>query len=75
MFPQAMHHPFTAPSANYLEGRCDAREATALAYDLVYNGCEIGGALLALHMQICHSRCPHKQRYYLHCFVGGRLDC
>lgn len=41
---QAMHHPFTAPCQEYLEGKCDARQATALAYDMVYNGSEIGGA-------------------------------
>ena len=40
---QAIHHPFTAPSSDYLEGRCSSKEATALAYDLILNGCEIGG--------------------------------
>ena len=40
---QAIHHPFTAPQSDYLEGRCSPKDATALAYDLVLNGCEIGG--------------------------------
>ena len=45
---QAIHHPFTAPSSDYLEGRCSSKDATALAYDLVLNGCEIGGSLPTL---------------------------
>ena len=38
---QAMHHPFTAPKS--MEG--DLRRAVARAYDLVYNGVELGGRL------------------------------
>ena len=43
---EALHHPFTAPNqvqAEQVGG--DLRRAKALAYDLVYNGVEIGGKL------------------------------
>ncbi|MGK7933609.1 MAG: aspartate--tRNA ligase [Microcystaceae cyanobacterium] len=37
---EALHHPFTAPNPEDLD---DLATARALAYDLVYNGIEIGG--------------------------------
>jgi len=41
---EALHHPFTAPNQQQAEQNGgDLRHATALAYDLVYNGVEIGG--------------------------------
>lgn len=41
---EALHHPFTAPNQQQAEQNGgDLRKATALAYDLVYNGVEIGG--------------------------------
>ena len=41
----AMHHPFTAPNPEDLQGGNGAglRGARALAYDLVYNGVEVAG--------------------------------
>ncbi|MBC7999126.1 MAG: aspartate--tRNA ligase [Leptolyngbya sp.] len=53
----AVHHPFTSPKledVEYLEsdpGRCRAR-----AYDIVYNGCEIGGGSIRIHDQELQSR-------------------
>ena len=46
---QALHHPFTAPNQQQ-DGQngADLSQSTALAYDLVYNGVEIGGKLLDL---------------------------
>jgi aspartyl-tRNA synthetase len=44
---EAMHHPFTAPNPDDLEGvGAGLRGARALAYDLVYNGVEVAGAAL-----------------------------
>jgi hypothetical protein len=41
---QALHHPFTAPHPDDMG---DLRTARALAYDLVYNGVEVGFTYLA----------------------------
>ncbi|KAH7427214.1 hypothetical protein KP509_10G034400 [Ceratopteris richardii] len=43
---EALHHPFTAPNP---EDMGDLRTARALAYDLVYNGVEIGGGSLRIY--------------------------
>ncbi|CAL8467107.1 g6643 [Coccomyxa elongata] len=44
---EAMHHPFTAPNPEDLEGNgAGLRGARALAYDLVYNGVEVAGGSL-----------------------------
>lgn len=41
---QALHHPFTAPNQQQSgQSSGDLSQSTALAYDLVYNGVEIGG--------------------------------
>lgn len=41
---QALHHPFTAPKQQQSgQSGGDLSQSTALAYDLVYNGVEIGG--------------------------------
>jgi len=45
---EALHHPFTAP---YLEDRDDLSTARAQAYDLVYNGIEIGGGSLRIYQK------------------------
>jgi len=47
---QARHHPFTRPAPEW-EARFDAEPgaATALAYDLVANGNEIGGGSFRIH--------------------------
>ncbi|KAK9749091.1 hypothetical protein RND81_02G102000 [Saponaria officinalis] len=42
---EALHHPFTAPNP---EDMGDLSSARALAYDMVYNGVEIGGGSLRI---------------------------
>ncbi|THG06402.1 hypothetical protein TEA_003519 [Camellia sinensis var. sinensis] len=43
---QALHHPFTAPNPEDMK---DLSSARALAYDMVYNGVEIGGGSLRIY--------------------------
>ncbi|KAL7191622.1 hypothetical protein ACSBR2_023660 [Camellia fascicularis] len=43
---EALHHPFTAPNPEDMKGLSSAR---ALAYDMVYNGVEIGGGSLRIY--------------------------
>jgi aspartyl-tRNA synthetase len=43
---EALHHPFTAP---HPEDAQDLKTARAQAYDLVWNGFEIGGGSLRIH--------------------------
>ncbi|KAL8540479.1 hypothetical protein ACS0TY_001930 [Phlomoides rotata] len=43
---EALHHPFTAPNP---EDMMDLPSARALAYDMVYNGVEIGGGSLRIY--------------------------
>ncbi|XP_062193289.1 aspartate--tRNA ligase, chloroplastic/mitochondrial-like isoform X2 [Phragmites australis] len=43
---EALHHPFTAPNP---EDMNDLRSARALAYDMIYNGVEIGGGSLRIY--------------------------
>ncbi|XP_073041445.1 aspartate--tRNA ligase, chloroplastic/mitochondrial-like isoform X4 [Primulina eburnea] len=43
---EALHHPFTAPNPEDMK---DLSSARALAYDLVYNGVEIGGGSLRIY--------------------------
>jgi len=45
---EALHHPFTAP---YPEDMGDLSTARAQAYDLVYNGIEIGGGSLRIYQK------------------------
>ena len=45
---EALHHPFTAP---YTEDQSDLTTARAQAYDLVYNGIEIGGGSLRIYQK------------------------
>jgi aspartyl-tRNA synthetase len=47
-----LHHPFTAPS-NMTPEELAANPATALsdAYDMVLNGCELGGGSVRIHKQ------------------------
>jgi aspartyl-tRNA synthetase len=46
----AMHHPFTAPTEESLDDLPDnAENATSRAYDLVWNGVEIGGGSIRNH--------------------------
>jgi aspartyl-tRNA synthetase len=43
---EALHHPFTSPKP---EDSADLKSARAQAYDLVYNGLELGGGSLRIH--------------------------
>jgi aspartyl-tRNA synthetase len=43
---EALHHPFTAPHPEDLD---DVKTARAQAYDLVYNGTELGGGSLRIY--------------------------
>ncbi|MGK7952054.1 MAG: aspartate--tRNA ligase [Xenococcaceae cyanobacterium] len=45
---EALHHPFTAP---YPEERENLETARAQAYDLVYNGIEVGGGSLRIYQK------------------------
>lgn len=46
---EALHHPFTAPNQEDLAAGVPLAQARALAYDLVYNGVEIGGGSLRIY--------------------------
>ncbi|MDJ1185520.1 aspartate--tRNA ligase [Roseofilum casamattae] len=45
---EALHHPFTAPNPEDVD---DLKTARAQAYDLVYNGTEIGGGSLRIYQR------------------------
>lgn len=45
---EALHHPFTAPHPDDLD---NLKTARAQAYDLVYNGYEVGGGSLRIYQQ------------------------
>jgi aspartyl-tRNA synthetase len=45
---EALHHPFTAPNPEDLN---DLKTARAQAYDIVYNGIEIGGGSLRIYQR------------------------
>ena len=45
---EALHHPFTAP---YPEDLADLKTARTQAYDLIYNGIEVGGGSLRIHQK------------------------
>jgi aspartyl-tRNA synthetase len=45
---EALHHPFTSPNPEDLE---DLKTARAQAYDLVYNGVEVGGGSLRIYQR------------------------
>ena len=45
---EAIHHPFTAPHPDDLS---DLTTARAQAYDLVYNGTEVGGGSVRIHQR------------------------
>jgi aspartyl-tRNA synthetase len=50
---EALHHPFTAPNPqDYEAAGGDLRNARALAYDMVYNGVEIGGGSLRIYRYV-----------------------
>ncbi|PNW78813.1 hypothetical protein CHLRE_09g390986v5 [Chlamydomonas reinhardtii] len=78
---QAIHHPFTAPRPDdWASG--DYVNARALAYDLVYNGVEIGGGSLRIYRRdiqqkvfeligLTPAEAQSKFGYLLDCFEYG----
>ncbi len=44
-----LHHPFTAPSCDAQELAANPGEALSRAYDMVLNGCELGGGSIRIH--------------------------
>lgn len=45
----ALHHPFTAPSCSVEELQNKPGESLSRAYDMVLNGCELGGGSVRIH--------------------------
>jgi aspartyl-tRNA synthetase len=53
----AVHHPFTSPNLEDVELlSSNPEKARARAYDIVYNGVEIGGGSIRIHSQELQSR-------------------
>jgi len=51
-----LHHPFTAPACSVEELMANPGGALSRAYDMVLNGCELGGGSIRIHerdMQAC----------------------
>jgi aspartyl-tRNA synthetase len=46
-----LHHPFTAPSCGVEELVANPGEALSRAYDMVLNGCELGGGSVRIHQR------------------------
>lgn len=46
-----LHHPFTAPSCSVDELQANPAEALSRAYDMVLNGCELGGGSVRIHQR------------------------
>jgi len=44
-----LHHPFTAPSCSAQELEANPGAALSRAYDMVLNGCELGGGSIRIH--------------------------
>ena len=56
----AIHHPFTAPSCSIEDLEANPLAAQSDAYDMVLNGCELGGGSIRIHksdMQQAVFRC------------------
>ncbi len=48
----ALHHPFTAPQQNDVDKlKAAPTESLSRAYDMVLNGCEVGGGSIRIHNQ------------------------
>ncbi len=45
----ALHHPFTSPTCTPEELEANPGEALSRAYDMVLNGCELGGGSVRIH--------------------------
>jgi len=45
----ALHHPFTAPTGTVEELEANPGESLSRAYDMVLNGCELGGGSVRIH--------------------------
>jgi len=45
----ALHHPFTAPGCSVEELQVSPGESLSRAYDMVLNGCELGGGSVRIH--------------------------
>jgi len=76
---ESVHHPFTAPNGDDLR---DLQKARAQAYDIVYNGVEIGGGSLRIYQRdiqekvfaaigMSESEAEEKFGYLLRCFDMG----
>ena len=46
-----LHHPFTAPSCSADELAANPGQALSRAYDMVLNGCELGGGSIRIHQR------------------------
>jgi aspartyl-tRNA synthetase len=46
-----LHHPFTAPSCSVEELVANPADALSRAYDMVLNGCELGGGSVRIHQR------------------------
>ncbi|MDE1462359.1 aspartate--tRNA ligase [Spartinivicinus poritis] len=46
-----LHHPFTAPACSVEALKQNPEEALSRAYDMVLNGCELGGGSIRIHQQ------------------------
>ena len=46
-----LHHPFTAPSCDAQELAANPGQALSRAYDMVLNGCELGGGSIRIHQR------------------------
>ncbi|WP_300668382.1 aspartate--tRNA ligase [Desulfoluna sp.] len=54
---QSLHHPFTAPlEEDYQHIEIDPLKLRSRAYDLVLNGCEIGGGSIRIHDRAIQER-------------------
>jgi len=82
---EALHHPFTAPNSDDVAGGVTAenlKTARAQAYDMVYNGVEIGGGSLRIYRSdiqqkvfdaigLSEAEAREKFGYLLDCFQVG----
>ena len=46
-----LHHPFTAPACDVATLEANPGEAISRAYDMVLNGCELGGGSVRIHQR------------------------